>query len=156
MTIYTCVEPAQENANAHSVVVATAADTVNFPNVDSCIALIFKLTNGTYICGHASMMPRGSHTIDMAESAEDLAHAMVSQLHGGQIDTVIIVCDANWQSHIDPLRSLAAHNSLWIDKDPPVDLHLNNNQLTISNHNTHVQLAAVAVNDIHGRQTRQI
>jgi hypothetical protein len=75
-----CVEYGKinETPGLADVVVASANETVVFPYVDSCIAVIFMLSDDTAVCGHASAEMMGK--IDRKMMLGDITDRMLEEI----------------------------------------------------------------------------
>jgi hypothetical protein len=85
MPNFNCVEPAQQNGADHTLVLATAADQITFPAVDSCFAIAFVLSNGGLVGGHVpTFWDTTAFTVEISRSshtrADPQASAMQSSL----------------------------------------------------------------------------
>jgi hypothetical protein len=91
----------REPGNGGTVVAATSGDTIKFPNVDSCVAVVLFLSNGKAVGGHVPMQwdarsgldPAGNFTRmigDMRAEARRLGAGVASAVSIGDVEELEI------------------------------------------------------------------
>ena len=96
MTTYLCTEPmSDQEQEGNWVQVAGTLDTIVFPGVDSCLAVIYFLANGGMVGGHVGIMWPGER-FPSPRNANKLLHAMTGQLiarSNDRVDKIIFIGD---------------------------------------------------------------
>lgn len=96
-----CLEKAfADEAGLTDIVTAAGNDRIVFPHVDSCVAIIFRMADGTVMGGHATMQIRGD-AAGYGVSATDMLTRIQAQASGAAIAQVLYV------GHPDPGTSIS-------------------------------------------------
>ena len=86
-----CVEHASVGPGKSEVVVLDGNGRVSFPNVDSCIAIIFlKYTDKRAVCGHAGMWDESINDLNMPGQLLAMLN-MMNAADRGAIDKVVFI-----------------------------------------------------------------
>lgn len=109
MPNYNCVEPANDNGADQHALIATAADSITFPAVDSCFAIGYVLSDGRLVGGHVptfwdekdlglgfSLMAKagregGQHDIQRHAMHENLSK-IIGEMNVLRGDTTVTLC----------------------------------------------------------------
>jgi hypothetical protein len=95
-----CLEWAfADEAGLTDIVTAAGNDRIVFPHVDSCVAIIFRMADGTVMGGHATMQIRNG-AVGYAVSATDMLTRMLAQANGAAIAQILYVGHPDWNHHV--------------------------------------------------------
>jgi hypothetical protein len=98
-----CLEAALAFRNEMmDIVDAADNDSIVFPHVDSCVAVIFLLGKGKARGGHVSVTS-ASGTTDSEFSLTEMLERMLDWGSGGTVEQVIFVGHPSWKGYCDKL-----------------------------------------------------
>jgi hypothetical protein len=98
-----CLEAALAFRNEMmDIVDAGDNDSIVFPHVDSCVAVIFLLGHGKARGGHVSISAASGKT-GYAESLQEMLERMLDWGSGEAVEQVILVGHHDWRKHGDTL-----------------------------------------------------
>ena len=90
------VEEPGQAGGLHAVQRAQVADRLIFPHVDTCMAVIFFLTDGTAIGGHVPMQWHGDDPLIPAQNFRRVVRMMIDRIpHGRRVTRAVSVGDEN-------------------------------------------------------------
>lgn len=94
MAYIKCIEP-NINDTQHSVVAAGADDTLELPAVDSCMAVVFMMNDGSMVGGHIGMFGYGPTNGQMGdECTRTIVNNMIDQVNDiDNLGKILIVTD---------------------------------------------------------------
>ena len=94
MAYIKCIEP-NMNDTEHSVVTAGADDTLELPAVDSCMAVVFMMNDGSMVGGHIGMFGFGPTNGQMGdECTRTIVNNMIEQVSDiDNLSRIVIVTD---------------------------------------------------------------
>jgi hypothetical protein len=82
MTTFDCLEWGKNDGSGTDVVAAEPGDTINFPHVDSCLAVVFlRLNLYVVVGGHAAVTTR-SGKFGFRESLTEMVERMAEKFNG--------------------------------------------------------------------------
>jgi hypothetical protein len=135
-------EPAHCPSNGPFVKVAEDGQTLHFPDVDSCLAIIFRLDDGRTVGGHVPLMwGHEDKELNAESNAKRILNEMLQVSERNLVDQVVLVGpEGMWRDNgivnsikKNPLLSNASFGYTKTEEIGKVDVHANNKSVVIKN-----------------------